>query len=262
MSSSKITKAPTPLQFEYITWVEQHWFEHKIFPSVTLAAKALNITSDKINEFINNETVQKMLSNRGIEIEVIDTSVLTEEQLAAANAYLNLADPRPISVKLKDLGINPTRFNGWMRGKAFSRYLQERAEELFTDGMPFAHRELMNKVMQGDLKAIRLFYEVSGRYTGPQSTEAQSVVVIVQRLLEAIQLEINDPALIERVGRRFQSIMAGEAIGAEKVQPRAALPVGTSISSDPEGEVPMSTGFGHNDERKVTVVREGESDTI
>lgn len=234
---TQIKKSPTRDEFLYVTFVEAHFHSHKLFPSPVVCVKSLPYSLEEIDKFNKSETVVTMLSNRGIEVLASDRESLTPDQIAAANCYLNIADTRPLTQKLKELGISPTRFSGWMKGKNFSRYIQERAEELFEDGMPFAHRELMAKVMNGDIKAIRLYYEVSGRYTGVQSVEAQNVTMILQRLLEAIQMEVSDPETVRRIGQRFQFIVNGDA---QPIPPASQAIPAIPVSAVPPVEKPVS----------------------
>jgi hypothetical protein len=220
---AKIPRPPTPAEYNYVHHVEKHWYEHKRFPMIGLSSKIIGLPVEEVQELLKSEVVLVMLDNRGIRPDTSDPTELSEEQLAAANIYLNISDTRPLSQKLEELGISRIRFNGWMKGKAFSKYLTERAEELFEEGMPFAHRELLTKVMHGNLNAIRLFYEVSGRYTGVQSVEQQSIGLLIQRLLEAIQMEVSDPETIKRIGQRFQTLAANEASQVFTPQPQPVL---------------------------------------
>lgn len=206
-----LIKAPTQQEFKYITFVEHYWHATKEFPTPKKISDALNWQIDTVLKIQKSDTVQAMLSNRGISIETADRDVLSKEQIDAALCYLNVADQRPLRQKLISLGIEPVKFYGWMKGKNFKLFLREKAEELFEDGMPFAHRELMAKVMNGDLKAIRLFYEVSGRHLGAETREQQNATILIQRLIEAVQMEVQDSETIQRIAARFKAISQGEA---------------------------------------------------
>lgn len=232
---SQLKKPPTETEYRYVSWLDSHYWEHGKFPAPQIAADALKLSIERIRKLNKSPTVKQMCKNRGIEIKVVDIDSLKPDQIAAANTYLNLADDRPITQKLHELGISPTRFWGWMKGEVFRAYLTERAEELFRDGLPFAHRELLAKVMRGDLKAIRLFYEISGRYTGLQSLEAQNVQILMQRLIEAIQIEVTDQEIIQRIAERFHAISMGEPPISSKV-----LPVKVESKFDNFEETPIS----------------------
>lgn len=222
--TDRLKKAPTKDEYEYVHWLDVFYWENDgRFPAPELAAQILKWDVEKIKKLNESKTVKYMCRNRGIEIKVIKTNDLIPEQVAAANTYLNIADDRPIAQKLNELGINPARFWGWMQGKAFKEYMMNRAEELFQTGMPMVHRELMAKAMKGDLKAITLYYRISGRFTGIDSIEAQNFTIMTQRLIEAIQIEVQDPEVIERIAKRFQAIGAGEPINTFTGQPATSF---------------------------------------
>lgn len=230
--AARIQHKPTRFDNRLVSTIEQHWATHHAFPSLTIIAKSLAIDYEDVQIALKTPTIRKMLENRGIEQKSIENQ-LSPAQVSAARAYLNVFDRRPIQEKLRDLGINPSTFWGWMRGKAFKNFLMEQSEMLFEDGMPIAHRELLSKVAVGDIHAIKLFYEVSGRYTGAQSVEIQNMQLLMSRLLEAIQMEVGDQETIARIAERFQTLAAGGTLsqprsisGVVSVETRTPGPVG------------------------------------
>lgn len=229
---AKLPRIPSNGEKKYVTFVEQHWHEHHRFPSAVISSKALKIPIATVDEYNTSPVVRVMFANRGIEVDATNHSVLTEAQLAAANCYLDITDRRPVHIKLKDLGIANIQFQGWLKNPNFKKYIQERAEELFDDAMPFAHRQLVQKVMDGDIKALRLFYEISGRYTG-HTPEQQNFAIAMQRLVEAIQMEISDPDVLQRIATRFQAISEGK----NPVSVVQSKPEPAPYISPPVGEV-------------------------
>jgi putative insertion element HTH domain-containing protein len=235
LAMSQQKKPPTDKEYKYVHWLDVHYWEYGKFPAPPIAAKALNMSIDEIRALNKSPQVKAMCKNRGIEVKVVDIDSLKPEQIAAIHTYLNLADERSLPQKLHELGIPPSRFWGWMKGAVFRDYITECAEALFKEGISFAHRELLAKVMRGDLKAIRLFYDITGR--GPRSIEEQNVSLVMSRLIEAIQIEISDTEVIQRIAERFKAIAAGE------------LPTVTKA-------IPMRVeSFNPVEERQVTVIK-------
>jgi|SRR5882672_717252 len=226
-------KPPTKNELKLVSYVEEHWHRHKAFPAYHIIGKVLGWEHDVVKFTAETATVATMLRNRGIEKPERIENKLTPEQVAAANVYLNIVDNRPIQMKLADLGISSAKFSGWMKGKTFRAYITERAEELFEDGMAIAHRELLGKVSKGDISAIRLFYEVSGRYSGVQSIEIQNVQLLMSRLLEAIQMEVTDQEIVARIGERFRILAAGGTLAMPK--PPQAIAGTLADSTTPVG---------------------------
>lgn len=245
---AKLKRPPTHGEIKYVTFVEKHWHQHMRFPSAVISSKELKVSINQIDEYNQSDIVKSMFDNRGIEIDAVNRSVLTEAQLAAANCYLDITDRRPIHQKLNDLGIANIKFQGWLRNPNFKKYIQERAEELFDDAMPFAHRQLVQKVMDGDIKALRLFYEISGRYTGTQSVEQQNIALAMQRLIEAIQMEVSDPDTLQRIATRFKAISEGKN-PVTVIENKPALPppvVKSTPNSPPPVEVEKTAPANKN----------------
>lgn len=191
----------TPRQWDLICFVEEFWHEYKAFPRLdVIKGKVFGYSSaEDVEEDIYLPHVRKRLTNRGIDYSVVlrddddeykpDTlkSRLSPEQLAAISVMLNPFDRRSLTKKLAELGIRESTLNGWMKSKRFSDYFKARSEELFSDGIPIAHSALMEKVADGDMKAIKLFYEVSGRHTGVNKQETANLKLVIARLIEIMQ---------------------------------------------------------------------------
>lgn len=205
----KLKRQPTKEEFKLVSLAEELYHRNHRFPNIAILGTTLGIEYSRVRDLLGNEVVTAMLSNRGIEKPEDIDSKLTPEQLAAANTILNPYDKRSKAQKLISLGIEPARFHGWMNGKVFKEYMRVRSEELFEEGMPLAHISLLKEVEKGNVKAIELFYQVSGRYTGVNSAEMQNVTLLLGRLLEAIQMEVTDQDTVRRIGDRFQSIVTG-----------------------------------------------------
>lgn len=209
---ARLKRTPTKEEVRVVAAIEEHWHANKRFPALSIIGTTLGIEFERLKTVVNGETVQIMLSNRGIEAPKSVEYGLTPDQLAAANVYLNIYDTRPLQQKLREIGISPSRFGGWVKGKNFKAYLRERSEDLFEEGMPMAHRQLLDQIAKGNIKAIELFYQVSGRYTGVNSAEVQNIQLMMSRLLEAIQMEVGDQVVLARISERFNALLNGQTM--------------------------------------------------
>lgn len=154
--------------------------------------------------------VRVRLKNRGVayekqlkksDPEYINPSQLSDKQLAVINTLLNPFDRRSQNKKLAELGINPSTLYGWMKNKRFSQYYNDRAEEMFgPEGLPVAHEALMRKVAEGNLGAIKLFYEVSGRHTGVNKQEIANLKLVFARFTEILQRHVSPDTMRTIVG--------------------------------------------------------------
>lgn len=132
------------------------------------------------------------MASRGI---VLDSSSLTQRQMAAASVMLNVIDRRSDEKKLRDIGVSTEEFSTWMQNIEFSRHMAERTELLIANSVHEAHLGLMRGVRQGNTASIKLYYELTGRYN-PDEENHVNVRMLIGRVLEAIQKHVRDPTTL------------------------------------------------------------------
>jgi len=193
--SSNINKR----QWGVVCYVEEFWCERKRMPTYQMIRENVNgfKTDEEVELELYSAPVRVRLTNRGVSYqkqlkrsdpEYINPSRLSDKQLAVINTLLNPFDRRSQTKKLAELGIGHSQLHGWMKDKRFSTYYNARAEELFgAEGLPVAHEALMRKVSEGNLGAIKLYYEVSGRHTGVNKQEVMNLKLLFARFTEILQ---------------------------------------------------------------------------
>ena len=240
----------------FVNFVEQWWHSHdKInekIPNNETIRSSLARQNNKINErpvgnpdategywdqgkvgrCLQSRTVNEALERRGIVLA--DISLLRPEQLAGANAILDFSDHRSQKTKLNELGISTTQYNGWLKLAAFQRYIKQRAEALLGDVQHEAHAALLKNVQRGDLNSIKLYYELTGRWSS-KTVGDLNVEFILIKIIEAVQKHVKDPVAIQAVAEELNGILTG-------IKP-ASTPVGLvepSYADRRSGEIPMS----------------------
>ena len=68
-----------------------------------------------------------------------------------------------------------------------------------------AHLALMDSVASGDVAAIKLYYEMTGRWSS-KTVGDMNIEFVLMRILEILQQHIRDPELLERIGNDFLKI--------------------------------------------------------
>jgi hypothetical protein len=166
--------------------------------------------------------------------------VLTEQQLAVANALLDVLDSRSRIKKLTEFGVSTSTYNLWLRDPVYRSYCLERAENLLNENQPVAHMSLINRVNQGDLGAIKYFNSMTGRY---RERERAAVEVNVNNqfngdkliaIVEIIQRHVKDPATLELIASDIL------ALNAPPIATGAGYPL--SGSFEPYREIVYSKG--------------------
>ena len=128
---------------------------------------------------------------------------LTPEQLAVANSILNLADKRSITKKLQDFGVSPAKYANWKKNPVFNGYLRDRSESQLGEAISDVHLALIDAATSGNVRAIQLFYEITGRHT-QNSQQNVNVQVMLTTVLEAVAEFVKDPEILQQIASRVQ----------------------------------------------------------
>lgn len=207
-----------------LQYVEMMWNLHDKFPDIEQIVSFVNSPANKVKPplesaltreectrlIAHDEDLHKSFELRGIKWD-IDTGYdgLTEEQLAVAAVVLDYTDKRPLGEKLKKLGIPQSQYRGWQRSKVFREYIKTRSEQLFSDGLPEAHAALMKRVNEGDIKAIKLFYEMAGRWSSRGPENDLDLKVLMTRIIEIIQVNVQDAKVRSAVATDLGKLLSG-----------------------------------------------------
>jgi hypothetical protein len=207
-------------QLELISWVEQYWNQHGKFPPVGSIRSRFPYCDDDLAL----EPVRMAMANRGIRIPVGDTypSELTQEQLACVAVVLDWSDRRSHATKLKSMGVNATKWNGWMKNPVFKEYVHGLSTRNLDDALHVAHEGLVNATAKGSVDAIKYYMELTGRYTS-DSGQMANFKVMVQRMVESIQRHVKDQDIIRLIASDFEVIMKGETPQTQPVLDRSSI---------------------------------------
>lgn len=204
-----------------INFIEGQWHRTQSFPP---KEKFATLFPDfDLNKALNHPTFRTALDNRGIKHSwnAADDAGLTTEQQAAILTLSNFEDKRSRTKKLADLGISPTKWNGWLKNKAFREFLQEQFAFNF-DGAKYIAKESLVKAMERqDVNAIKFYMEVTGEYS-QQTPQIHNVRLILARVIESIQRHVSDPEILRAISQDFEVIMRGD-------QPSQPIMIGEAI---------------------------------
>jgi hypothetical protein len=163
--------------------------------TAAVTASARSVNPEELDEFLDDESTLKSLDERGIIPPWVlhnNPTGLTPEQIAVAAALNNTKDRRADSRKLTHLGISERKFSGWMHNKAFVEYMRVSANNVMENAEYEAHMALLRKVSAGDTNAVKLYFEMTGRYNPANESTVNLQQVLVQ-IIEVIQRRVIDP---------------------------------------------------------------------
>lgn len=188
-----------------LAYIEQFYFSKKRFPNVSELVIALDWTVDEINQYLRRPTTIAALERRGIDRDaLLSTStagVVSPRQVAVAHVMLNHADGRSMEQKLSELGVTPEQYQGWLQDRYFKQYLINLADEVLENVYPEANTVLAQKVRQGNIQAMRLYYDITGR---TQSQEMIKAKVLVNKVLEAVQKHVHNPETLRAIAEDIE----------------------------------------------------------
>jgi hypothetical protein len=220
-------------ELDFVMMCQMYYDIYGVLIPNEVAVKRYGISSDQYENTLLLEPVQKTLIANNIIADpdlaaesaslLARGDVLSPRELIVANTMLDLLDTRSDKKKLQDLGMSTQEFQRLMRKPAFHKYCSEKAESLLQVGQHEVALALMDKVRQGDLKAISYYNEYMGRFTpNPKSTtvvtgsqSTSDMQYIVTRLIEIIIDEVEDAATAARIGDRVKMLIGASRTANE-----------------------------------------------
>jgi hypothetical protein len=201
----------TDLESELVDFAEGYHTKYGEYPSRTVFEAVLKRaewewTAKDLDDAFANPLLLRSLNERGIvppTTQKDSTTGLTKGQLAVVAALNNSRDTRSDVKKIRDLGITPRMFSGWMHNKRFADYIRDSAENLLENATADAHTALLRKVRSGDSNAIKLFFEMTGRYN-PAFENQVNLQSFMSRVIEAIQKHVTNPIILQALAAELQ----------------------------------------------------------
>jgi hypothetical protein len=192
-----------PSQAAVLTWMEYEWNLTGKVPTAASVAKALDTNPRVLEIHLSDPKFVERLKRRGIPVESPD--ILTPEQLSVANVMLDYTDSRSTAAKLRACGVNSQTWQGWLSNPVFHNYLKNRAEQVLDHvGVSEAHTALMKAVSKGNVQAVKLLYEVTGRH---KDSTSLNVEFFLSRVVEIISTHVTDQDTLLAIGADFNRLM-------------------------------------------------------
>jgi len=192
----------------------------ELLPAITEVARLSGVRVPTVVRVVNSPEGKSALLKRGIRwtTNINLAGVLTPEQVFTIGIITDPSNRRPFNEKLKQVGISAATYKNWMKQPVFAAKMNEIGESLLGEHIAAVHARLANRAEAGDVAAMKLFYEVSGRHD-PSQKQMLDVVRIIQLVLEAITRHESNPAIIAAITQDIDVVLAG---GTPKA--RGALP--------------------------------------
>lgn len=238
-------------EYEVLTFVEMEYSLSGRMPSRASIAERINIKPKQLDALFARTDFRNALLARGLSIKTIDeiesNGIITAEQMMCINTLLDRNDTRSDRKKLAEMGIPTQTYQGWLKDPTFLEYQRQRCEGLFPGMLNEAHRALNDNVAKGDMSAIKLVYEMTGRYSDRKASDL-NIDFLLMKVIETIQKHVTDPETLEAI--------AADLVGyAELAAPQ---PVAKPERSAPLALVPATQVAQHSPEQLVHSDNAGE----
>lgn len=201
------------LGLECVDLIEAYHTKYGYYPERHIVEALLtnaqwDYTLEQLDEILDSPLLIRSLEFRGIvhpSFERNSTTLLTREQQAVIAALNNSRDNRSDVKKLSDLGVSARQFSGWMHSKRFTEHMRDSAENVLANSIADGHNALIRGVRKGDTNAIKLFFELTGRYN-PAFENQVNLQDFMIKVIEAIQKHVRDPLVLQALAGELQMI--------------------------------------------------------
>lgn len=199
----------TDSDIRVLSYVEQLFWETGRVPSQAAVVEGLDpLSSLKTRNLVKKawekERFRKALVERGLEFKT-EEKILSPKQIVLVNMLLNVGDKKSLRQKLELLKVTMIQYNAWLRDPAFHQYLTMRTEQLFDHSDHEAYKSLIEQVMNGDVTAMKLFFEMRGIYN-PRVTVDVNIETVVYRLVEVVGKHVKDPQILQAIAHEVEEL--------------------------------------------------------
>jgi hypothetical protein len=206
-------------ELDVLAAYEQLYWTHGGIPTEEKVSDLCGVRVETIKRYWQKDEFRDRIQKRGIDLNASRTEgLLTLQQLDIVNRMLNVADNRSKREKLAEVGVSTQQFTAWMRQPAFRDYVSRRAEEMFKGADAEAYQALVGAVENGDMTAVRFFFEMRGIYN-PRLQVDVNIESVLVRVVEVISRHVRDPQILQAIAADLEilDVTSQEAV-------RQALP--------------------------------------
>lgn len=198
-----------------VTCVVQLWNQQGKLPTVARISSYKKMKEDDVRAALDNETTVADLIQLGVLRDDVTSwqqavagqdAGLTARQIKAVDAYyarVHSEEKQTIGQALGTIGVSAAEWNGWMKDPVFHAYVTDLGAQLFGDHQGDIDIALIREATSGDVPAIKLAMEVTGRIK--QDKNSIDAGMLLARVLEAIERHC-DPATQAALAAELASV--------------------------------------------------------
>lgn len=234
--------ALTDAEYELLTFIEMEYSLTGYLPSMEICIERVGCSKQFYAKCFKADHFKQALLARGVSPSAVagtdGKGIITPQQMMVVNTLLDKNDTRSDKKKLADLNVPSQTYQGWLKDPAFHTYVSARCEALFPGMVNEAHRALYDVVARGDISAIKLVYEMTGRYTDKKASDV-NIDFLLMKILETIQKHVTEPATLQAIADDLALFTEAPQMPALAPQ----VPVRALVGASPGPSTPDTSAF-------------------
>ena len=174
-------------------------------PTVEEIKKYCSCSFASISKVISTPEFKEVMGIRGFPFDQV---AISPEQVFAVGIITNPTNRKPLSSKLKTCGISYATYRAWLKQPHFAQYITKISEDMLGEHVADVHTRVLEKATGGDIQAIKLYYELTGRHD-PQRQQMVDLNGIIGLLLEVITRYVPDTTALSKITTDIDIILSG-----------------------------------------------------
>ena len=178
---------------------------HRGVPTVEQIKVFCTCTLKTISKVIGTPEFKEVMNQRGF---AWDNVKLTPEQYFAVSIITNPTNRKGLNDKLKQAGVKYATYRAWLKQPHFRDYISKVSEDMLGEHVQDVHTRVVERATNGDMAAIKLYYELTGRHD-PQRQQMVDLQGIIGLILEVISRHVPNTQTLGLVTKDIDLILSG-----------------------------------------------------
>lgn len=178
---------------------------NKGVPTLLQIKEYCQCTVPSISKVLVTSEFKSVMRMRGYPMDNVQ---LSPEQIFAVGVITNPTNRKPLNEKLKQCGIPYSMYRAWLKQPHFMAYITKISEDMLGEHVADVHTKVVERAASGDIQAIKLYYELTGRHD-PQRQQMVDINNIIGLLLEVITRYVPDAIALSKITKDIDVILGG-----------------------------------------------------
>ena len=201
---------------------------HRGVPTVEQIKVFTKCTMKTISKIVGTPEFKEVMGQRGFPF---DNVKLSPEQYFAVGIITDPSNRKPLNVKLKQAGISYAQYRGWLKQPHFRDFISKVSEDMLGEHVQDVHTRVVERATNGDMAAIKLYYELTGRHD-PQRQQMVDLQGIIGLMLEVITRYVPDTKALGHITSDIDLILSGGVPRALEQFDISRIAGGTAVIED------------------------------